>query len=231
MDVDDIQGSLDIFTFLVWGFLSVDMGALLCKVSVWSVLLFGCGSPQSFYFYFFFIESSFVSKSQYIVHVRSLVIRSPLRYTHDVLIGSFSDTIFLLWVYFISFLWAYFTSFVLMCATLSIQDIFHLHILITWAWPIMKDIEPIDLGSGDRPRKFKIVTHPTFWSKQYHIHIHTLICWTSWSIHDELCMTLLHHSFTWFFIPYIYYYFHSFCVSTRYGLRWLDLWWALYVDV
>ena len=47
-------------------------------------------------FFFFFIESSFVSKSQYIVHVESLVVRSSLCYTHDVLIGSFSDMLFLL---------------------------------------------------------------------------------------------------------------------------------------
>ena len=138
--------------------------------------------------------------------------------------------------YFILSMWHFLMSMLyISCVDVRLcfqyETCFHLYIMITQAWPIMKDIEPIDLGSGDRPRKFKIVTHPTFWSKQYHIHIHTLICWTSWSIHDELCMTLLHHSFTWFFIPYIYYYFHSFCVSTRYGLRWLDLWWALYVDV
>ena len=60
---------------------------------------------KGFFFSFFFcIESSFGSKSQYIVHVESLVVRSSLCYTHDVLIGSFSDMLFLLWLYFPYFL-------------------------------------------------------------------------------------------------------------------------------
>ena len=51
---------------------------------------------KGFFFLFFCIESSFGSKSQYIVHVKSLVVRSSLGYTHDVLMGSFSDMLFLL---------------------------------------------------------------------------------------------------------------------------------------
>ena len=115
-------------------------------------------------------------------------------------------------------------------ARLSIWDIFHLHILITWVWPIMEDIEPINLGLGNRPKEFETMTHPTFWSKQYYIHVHTLTFWTSWPIHNERCMSLLFHNFAWLFLPYIYYSFHSFFDPTRYGLRWLDLRWALHLD-
>ena len=54
----------------------------------------------------------------------------------------------------------------IMCyARLSLWDIFHLHILITWAWHIMDDTELIDLGSGNRPREFETMTHPTFLSE------------------------------------------------------------------
>nr|CAN81760.1 hypothetical protein VITISV_000428 [Vitis vinifera] len=53
----------------------------------------------------------------------------------------------------------------------------------------MEDIEPIDLGLGDRPREFETVTHFTFRSKQYHIHIHTLTLWTFRLTHFEPDMT------------------------------------------
>ena len=92
---------------------------------------------------------------------------------------------------FFSFLWVCFISFVLMYVMLLIWDIFHLHIMITWAWPIMEGIKSIDLALGDRPREFEIITHLTFWLKQYHIHIHTLTFWTWWPIHDKLCISLL----------------------------------------
>ena len=50
---------------------------------------------------FSFTKSNFGPKSQFIVHVESLVVHSPLCCTLDVLIGSFSDMIFLLRAYFI----------------------------------------------------------------------------------------------------------------------------------
>ena len=53
----------------------------------------------------------------------------------------------------------------------------------------MEDIEPIDLGLGDRLREFEIVTHFTFHSEQYHIHIHTLTLWTWQPTHFEPDMT------------------------------------------
>uniref|UniRef100_F6H6N5 Uncharacterized protein n=1 Tax=Vitis vinifera TaxID=29760 RepID=F6H6N5_VITVI len=53
----------------------------------------------------------------------------------------------------------------------------------------MEDIEPIDLGLGDRPRKFKTVTQCTFRLEQYHIHIHTLTLWTWRPTHFEPDMT------------------------------------------
>ena len=65
----------------------------------------------------------------------------------------------------------------------------HLCIMITLVWPIIEDIEPIDLGLGDRPREFETVTHFTFRSEQYHIHIHTLTLWTWRPTHFEPNMT------------------------------------------
>ena len=46
--------------------------------------------------YFCFFESNFGLESLFIVHVESTVICSPLFFTDDVLIGSFSDMIVLL---------------------------------------------------------------------------------------------------------------------------------------
>ena len=45
--------------------------------------------------YFCFFESNFGLESLFIVHVESSVSCSPLVFTHDVLIGSFSDMIVL----------------------------------------------------------------------------------------------------------------------------------------
>ena len=70
-------------------------------------------------------------------------------FAHDVLIGSFSDMIFYPEYMLFSCLWLCFTYLVLMSVMLSIWDIFHLYIMIIWVWPIMEDIEPFDLGSGD----------------------------------------------------------------------------------
>ena len=42
----------------------------------------------------------------------------------------------------------------------------------------MEDIEPINLGLGDQPRELETMTHLTFLSEQFHIHIHTLTFWT-----------------------------------------------------
>ena len=68
-----------------------------------------------------------------------------------------------------------------------LRTFIHLHITITLAWPIMEDIEPFDLGLGDRPREFETVTHFTFCLEQYHIHIPTL--WTCRPTHFEPDMT------------------------------------------
>ena len=66
----------------------------------------------------------------------------------------------------------------------------------------MEDIEPIDLGLGDRPREFKIVTHFTFRLKQYHIHIHTLTLWTCRPTHFEPDMTPPFGTITRLYYPY-----------------------------
>ena len=83
-----------------------------------------------------------------------------------------------------------------------LRTFIHLHITITLAWPIMEDIEPIDLGSGDRPREFETVTHFTFRLEQYHIHIHTLTLWTCRPTHFELDMTPPLGTITRLYYPY-----------------------------
>ena len=96
--------------------------------------------------------------------------------------------------YFIWVLWHFSRECVLhilcWCVLCFRYDTSFTYITITLAWPIMEDIEPIDLGSGDRPREFETVTHFTFRSEQYYIHIHTLTLWTCWLTHFELDMTL-----------------------------------------
>ena len=69
---------------------------------------------------------------------------------------------------FVFFSWVCFTSFVfvlhLLCwcvLCFRYEMSFHLYIMITLVWPIMEDIEPIDLGLGDWPREFEIVTYFT----------------------------------------------------------------------
>ena len=120
------------------------------------------------------------------LRVQSFVVL--FRFTHDVLIGSFSDMIFYLSMWHFSRECA--LHILCWCVLwFQYETSFHLYIMITLAWPIMDDIEPFDLGSGDRPREFKTMTHFTFWSEQYHIHIHTLTLWTWWTTHFELDMT------------------------------------------
>ena len=89
--------------------------------------------------------------------------------------------------YFIWVLWRFSREWVLhilcWCVLWFRYDTSFTYITITLAWPIMEDIEPIDLGSGDRLREFETVTHFTFWLEQYHTHIHTLTLWTWWLTH------------------------------------------------
>ena len=105
--------------------------------------------------------------------------------------GSFSDMIFLFWVCVILFSNEYVLHILRWCVLCFwFETYFHLYIMITLAWPIMEDIEPFDLGLGYRLREFETVTHFTFRSEQYYIHIHTLTLWTCWLTHFELDMTL-----------------------------------------
>ena len=65
--------------------------------------------------------------------------------------GSFSDMIFLFWVCVILFSHEYVLHILCWCVLcFRYETYFHWSIMITWAWPIMEDIEPIDLGLGDR---------------------------------------------------------------------------------
>ena len=102
--------------------------------------------------------------------------------------------------YFIWVLWHFSREWVLhilcWCVLCFRYDTSFTYITITLAWPIMEDIEPIDLGSGDRPREFGTVTHFTFWLEQYHTHIHTLTLWTwltypFWAWHDTTLGTVI----------------------------------------
>ena len=68
---------------------------------------------------------------------------------------------------------------------------FHLYIMITLAWPIMEDIEPIDLGSGDRPREFETVTHFFFWLERVpypysYFDFVDLVTYPFWAWHDTI---------------------------------------------
>ena len=104
--------------------------------------------------------------------------------------GSFSDMIFYFEYVLSSFLMSTFYIYCVdVCYAFDMRHIFTLASLITWAWPIMEDIEPIDLRLGDRPREFETVTQFTFRSEQYHIHIHTLTLWTCRPTHFEPDMT------------------------------------------
>ena len=109
--------------------------------------------------------------------------------------GSFSDMIFLFWVCVILFSNEYVLHILRWCVLcFRYETYFHLCIMITLVWPIMEDIEPIDLGSWDRPREFETMTRFILWLEQYHIYIHihirTLALWTCWPTHFELDMTL-----------------------------------------
>ena len=108
--------------------------------------------------------------------------------------GSFSDMIFYFEYVLFPFLMSTFYIFCVdVCYAFDMRHIFTLASLITWVWPIMEDIESIDLGSWDRPRKFETMTHFILWLEQYHIYIHihirTLALWTWWPIHFEPDMT------------------------------------------
>ena len=92
-----------------------------------------------------------------------LVVCSPLTlhtwYTH--LVHSVTWSFYFEYVLF-SFLMSTFYIFCVdVCYAFDMRHIFTLASLITWTWPIMEDIEPIDLGSGDWPREFETVTHFT----------------------------------------------------------------------
>ena len=161
------------------------MGTSLCSSLAQRIFYFDYGFHQS---HFCFVESSFyfirvifvlLSPIWFRVIVYSSCWESSLfvllyRFTHDILIGSFSDMILLFWVCVILFLMSMlYISCLDVCYAFDMRHLFHLYIMITLTWPIMKDIEPIDLGLGDRPREFETMSHFTFWS-EYHIHIHIL---------------------------------------------------------
>ena len=130
------------------------------------------------------------------LRVQSFVV--IFHFTHDVLIGSFSDMIFYLSMWHFSRECAlHILCWCVLC--FRYETSFHLYILITLAWPIMEDIEPIDLGLGDRPREFETVTHFTFRSEQYYIHIHTLTLWTCRLTHFEPDMTPPLGTITWLY--------------------------------
>ena len=126
--------------------------------------------------------------SLFTVHVESPIMVVLCCFIHDVLVGSFSDMIFYLstW-HFSRECVLHILCWYVLC--FRYETSFQLYIMITLAWPIMEDIEPIDLGLGDRPRKFKTVTQCTFRLEQYHIHIHTLTLWTWRPTHFEPDMT------------------------------------------
>ena len=188
---------------LSWGLGSVDMDTSLCSSSLQSTFsswlwLSSVSFSILLSLVFSLSKSSLLCWVQSVFGLRSLVVHveSPIivvffRFTCDVLIGSFSDMIF--YLEYVAFSHEYALHILRWCAfVLSIWYIFHLYIMITLAWSIMEDIEPIepiDLGLGDRPREFETVTHFTFRSEQYHIHIHTLTLWTCWPTHLEPDMT------------------------------------------
>ena len=126
--------------------------------------------------------------SLFTVHVESPIMVVLCCFIHDVLVGSFSDMIFYLstW-HFSRECVLHILCWYVLC--FRYETSFQLYIMITLAWPIMEDIEPIDLGLGDRPREFETVTHFTFRLEQYHIHIHTLTLWTWRPTHFEPDMT------------------------------------------
>ena len=181
-----------------WGLRSVGMGTSLGSSSAQSTLYLDYGHHQSHFPFcwvqflvcqscFYFVEFDFGLVSLFIVHVESLIIVVFYRFTYDVLIGSFSDVIF--YLEYVAFSHEYALHILRWCAfMLSIWYIFT-YIMITLAWPIMEDIEPIDLGSGDRPREFETVTHFTFWLEQCHMHTHIPTLWTCWPTHFESDMT------------------------------------------
>ena len=116
--------------------------------------------------------------------------------------------------YFIWVLWHFSRECVLhilcWCVLCFRYDTAFTYIMITLAWPIMEDIESIDLRLGDRLREFETVTHFTFRSEQYHIHIHihTLTLWTWWPTHFELDMTPPLGTVIWplpFLFAFVYY--------------------------
>ena len=119
---------------------------------------------------FLFCWVRFGSESLFLVHVGVQSFLVLFRFTHNVLIGSFSNMIFYLSMCHFSHECA---LHILCWCTLCFwyETSFHLYIMITLAWPIMEDIEPIDLGLRDRPREFETMLHFTFWSEQCHIYI------------------------------------------------------------
>ena len=111
-------------------------------------------------------------------------------FTHDVLVGSFSDMIFYL------SMWHFSRECVLhiLCWCVLCFRYETSFAYISWSlWPDLswRILSLFDLGSRDRPREFETVTHVTFWLERYYIHIRTLTLWTWWPTHFEPDMTPL----------------------------------------
>ena len=113
--------------------------------------------------------------------------------------------IFLLWVYIYIYRYIYIfflmSIFYIICVDVCyVVDMRHLSvawpIMITRAWPIMRNINPFNLGSGDWLRKFGTMTHFTFVirvaSYTYpHLHLNLLNFTTYpwWALHNiTLCI-------------------------------------------
>ena len=112
-----------------------------------------------------------------------------------------------IWSFYYEYIYIYMYIFFLMsifyivCVDVCyVVDMRHLSlawpIMITRAWPIMRNIEPFNLGSGDRLRKFGTMTHFTFVirvaSYTYpHLHLNLLNFTTYpwWALHNiTLCI-------------------------------------------
>ena len=103
------------------------------------------------------------SSESFVVHVESLIFCSPLSLhtwcTHLVHL--------VIWSFYFEYVLFYFLMSMLCISCVDVlcfryETYFHLCIMITLVWPIMEDIEPINLGLADRPKEFEIVTHFTF---------------------------------------------------------------------
>ena len=78
----------------------------------------------------------------------------------------------------------------MMCCTFDFGTSIHLRVMITLAWPIMEDIEPISLESGIWPREFETVTHL--------LMIRAVSCslpalWHCFDLHPSIMRLAQHH--------------------------------------